>query len=532
MGIKSRLAIVLTVFATGLLGIAFGFRSLPAEKAQTIDLREGSKQVIREEANAITYGTSLKSGDIGGVFRLNARTRSTICQSFEYSISISEDDTEDKFILGYYDPSDYHPLTFVYTITKADGSSEEKTVAMEQKATSALYDSIGVDFGNDPAASRDTLFSDSADIFLKSDETIDPSSLKIVNIFAAVKDSVKKAYVPDYTKPYYIDKPTIYTKAKVNYEMKELINVSIDHVSSFNGTTSIVCNYSGLDKAIDLMESRMKTAGNLDTHLDALAKGKEAIRNRFLAVSTAFYQFNYKDGTSYSTIIKVEKANEASNVTLDNNGGKLCFLIKNVDAEKVQSLYLKGLNFRTEFYDATSFKAISASGDACQFDYRFGAMNFETSDGTAPTVKNVTLLFILALIIYTVVYAALAVAYFFYRRNKYKNDEYLRVVPKMYLKDALIAYFGLGCLLSDIIVISNRVGDFRNNFIVKNPFDSFIMIFSVALIIFIGYYIKFFFTLAKNRREKKKSDALHLNDTKADDGTVVMIKKPEVKKEG
>jgi hypothetical protein len=79
-------------------------------------------------------------------------------------------------------------------------------------------------------------------------------------------------------------------------------------------------------------------------------------------------------------------------------------------------------------------------------------------------------------------------------------------------------------MLLDIIFIVGRANIMSNSIVVYNPMDVYIILLSIALIIFIGWFIKYFISLFKARQEKRKTDALKLNDTKSDDGTVTLKK--------
>ena len=119
----------------------------------------------------------------------------------------------------------------------------------------------------------------------------------------------------------------------------------------------------------------------------------------------------------------------------------------------------------------------------------------------------------------TLIYALLAIALFFYKKNKYKNDEFRRIRPKAYIKSAILGYFGLALVLAALNFIVLRITIFNSSIPTYNPIDPFVIIFSIAAAIAIGLFIKNFVAamkLAKKRREIKR---LQLDKDVADDGT-------------
>jgi hypothetical protein len=518
---------------SGLCALNGSFFSSP--KGGTVLKGEAPVKEVSPKAAALDDygGTRLNDNtDVNIKLKIISATRSDVCQSYNYAISMSDEDQNDIFILGYYgEGASYLPLTFVYKVTKADGSIVERTTEASQKTQSSLYDSLGYEFGNDPGSELGFSFSSSADFFIAADETIDIKSLTVLNVYPAIRDTATSTYVPDKTKKYYINSPTVYSGAKTDYNLSQFFKTDLNKVTSFKGVTSLTCSYYDMADSVAMLKARMDA---LDPkywtdHMKRKDNGLEGIRCRFQAVTNSSFHIIMKDGSVYDSRVKIETANGISWIDLDLTAGKFHFLINGLDSANVQAMYLKNVSFRTEFYAIDSMK--SASNTESTFDYRFGAIPCLTADQGAPAYEDLNLTLILTALIYTAVFAALDFLYFLYKRNKYKNDEYLRVIPAQFFKTSGLAYVTLGLAIFDVLFIVCRSNDLNNSVIVKNPTDAFILVFSIALIIMIGYFVRFFIIAFKNHREKKRTDLLKINETKADDGTMVMSQKPKMSEE-
>jgi amino acid transporter len=140
-------------------------------------------------------------------------------------------------------------------------------------------------------------------------------------------------------------------------------------------------------------------------------------------------------------------------------------------------------------------------------------------DKASFTYTDINALVIRSVLIYTLCFAVLAVAYFFYKKRRYRNDEFRRVKPKQYLKSSIINYFGFGLLTLSIVYIVARFGIMDTSIVAYNPLDVYVIIFSVAGLIFLGVTIKNLVVAIKNNAERKRAIRLHLGNDVIDDGT-------------
>ena len=109
--------------------------------------------------------------------------------------------------------------------------------------------------------------------------------------------------------------------------------------------------------------------------------------------------------------------------------------------------------------------------------------------------------------------------YYFYAKNRFKNDEFRRVNGKKFLIEALKNGLGLTIVFGAIYFIYARWGLFKGSVVTFNPFDAFVVVFTIAGVIYIGFSIKNIVISVKNTRKRKQAARLHLDQDKDDDGT-------------
>jgi magnesium-transporting ATPase (P-type) len=204
-----------------------------------------------------------------------------------------------------------------------------------------------------------------------------------------------------------------------------------------------------------------------------------------------------------------------------NNSGTFQFLLTDLQSKQIASFDLLNATVYCDLWENTKATIITRSASS----WRFGQVNFAlTNNATTAPVKNYVVTMIVTSVVFIVIFALAALGLFFYQKNKYKNDEFNRVVPKEYVKKASVAFAYLLLWTEEILSLLARNIFFRNSLIVFNPFDVLIIIFSIILIIYTGYYIKYFLARFKDWRVKRMEERLKLGDSIADDGTVTTKK--------
>jgi hypothetical protein len=126
---------------------------------------------------------------------------------------------------------------------------------------------------------------------------------------------------------------------------------------------------------------------------------------------------------------------------------------------------------------------------------------------------------IVTYIIYLLVFLAGATGYYFFAKNKFKNDEFRRVNGRKYIKSAAKNLFGFALILSSILFIVARWGLLVSSVVTFNPLDVFVILFTIAGGIFLGFAIKNLVNSIKNAKKRREAIRLKLDQDVADDGT-------------
>ena len=119
----------------------------------------------------------------------------------------------------------------------------------------------------------------------------------------------------------------------------------------------------------------------------------------------------------------------------------------------------------------------------------------------------------------TLIYAIIAIVLFFYKKNKFKNDEFRRMNAKAYIKSAILGYTGLVLILAAISFVVLRIAFFNSTIPTYNPIDAFVIMFVIAAAISLGLFIKNFASAIKVARKRREILRLKLDKDVVDDGT-------------
>ena len=110
---------------------------------------------------------------------------------------------------------------------------------------------------------------------------------------------------------------------------------------------------------------------------------------------------------------------------------------------------------------------------------------------------------------------------YFYKKNKYQNDEFKRMDTPAYIKTSIIAYFFFVIAGLDIYYLVMRVNALNNSELFANPVDVIVIVFTLAAFLLGCYFIKKYYILAKETIEKNRRERLNLNTkTEEDSGTI------------
>ena len=198
------------------------------------------------------------------------------------------------------------------------------------------------------------------------------------------------------------------------------------------------------------------------------------------------------------------------------------FLIYNPDvgegfnAKSIKEIKFEGFTVKMDLLNTEKNSILTKSNATV----RFGSLILLNESEAKPNnYVDVSLVTSIVFIVYIVAFTALAIVYYFYAKNKYKNDEFRRVNGKKYLASAIKNGVGLGILVGAIFFIYARWGLLDSSVVVYNPLDILVIIFSIAGLIYAGFAIKNIVTSIKNNRKRKEAARLHLDEDKDEDGT-------------
>lgn len=430
-----------------------------------------------------------------------------------------------NFMLGYYGTNangiyadkDY-PLLANYDYVTLDGTTHHGSTTIEKVSTSNPYDGIGPVISDNKATIA-------INIALPEEGKVNRDSLVLSNIFTAEKivgEDEKSYWKPDLSQTYIVDDFSA-TKAsrKANTDLTEQISAKAMNYSTFGSYVSVNVELDNNFKDFYLQtlkdklhdDSLLHPDEEYDSFMDSVEKGTFDYYTGFTGISTAYFLVSYEDGTTQKRYVK-DEGSISANLNLAYGKNKLNFVLHDLKLEGLKGVYLCGIKMHLSIISVTSNKDQGSTN----MDYFLGALYFEPAATPVAQVNHI-LIGVLIFLALTLIYAGLAIANYFYRKNKFKNDEFLRVNNRNYLKTAVIGYGAVAVLIMDIFFITSRANLFANSLAVFNPLDTFIVVLSIAAIFFIGYFGKFFVTAYRNHKARSEAKRLKLDEDVDSDGT-------------
>ena len=258
----------------------------------------------------------------------------------------------------------------------------------------------------------------------------------------------------------------------------------------------------------------------VETNLNSILDGKINFRYTITNLNTASLVVSYKQGNEVKTTeLPIKSPSPVIEMNKDTDN-VISFLVNNalldkVNTQNIVAVGISGVTINIHLYNSESHNVVQNT----QYLNVFGNIEVLPEISKDLTFFNINLYLFLFFGILTLGYAAAAVVLFFYRKNKYKNDEFRRMRPKAYIKSAVLGYVGLVLITAAINFIFLRFGVFNSTVPTYNPIDAFVIAFSIFGAIALGLFIRsaaIAFKLAKKRRETKR---LKLDKDVADDGT-------------
>ena len=425
--------------------------------------------------------------------------------------------TGKDFILGYMGYEDGHPeiplnlpLSVQYDIYDETTGEFIETRSQQLPIVSTsgnYYDSVGSNISS-------TSFKIAIDIDLAPNEMVDDENVVFYNIYYAIR-GVDNIYRPD------VATGMFYAVAQCSYAFKDSIDnyiiYNFESLYTFQGYTSVVLNVD----IVDGIYQRLNQS-SYESNLNSINNGSIVLRYRFTSLTSAYYHIVYNyGGVDVETDIKISTPVNYTNLAgKDNN--KVNFMLKNSNvgdgfsASKIKEFSIVGLYITLDLYIPKTNSIVTKSAVSS----RFGTIEvLDSATEVKSSLVDFNIVLIWLMVIYTIIFVIVTLAYFFYVKRAYRNDEFRRVKPKQFFKQAAIAYLCIGLIILAITFIYMRFWPLNNSVVVYNPSDIYVIFFSIAAVIAIGYYIRYFAIMIRTNIERKKAAKLKLDEDVADDGT-------------
>ena len=286
----------------------------------------------------------------------------------------------------------------------------------------------------------------------------------------------------------------------------------------FNNTLTI-------DKYLEINKilNPIFVSGNKGINVENLKNGKTYINTTItLSKNLSTYIVEDLDGVIHTIpAIAADKS-----TSFGNNNVVFNFPVEGING--VKNFYLSKPMLTINVINKETNKEVSSS----KFSYRFGEVGcgiaeIKNYDGSVAVAANpiapvdADLIAILIFVGITVIFLAACLTQFFYKKNKYKDNEFKRVDPIAYLKTSIIAYifFTIGGL--DIYFLGMRCNGLNNSELFANPVDIIVIVFTLVTFLLGCFFIKKYYTAIKETIEKNRRERLNLNNkTEDDSGTI------------
>lgn len=436
----------------------------------------------------------------------------------------SDGDTAQNYYVGYYGEGDeYLPAQLVFDAKYPNGTIKRLKQNIIRKNYNGIYDGIGPNVGS-------TSLSTFCDIELPYDVDIDLDSICLVNVFKLIieKDDsgITISKEVDLKNPQYvvgIRGSKSNTKIFRNFTLDQFIDMKFLGYADYSGYTSLTFNVDTFSKTIYPFIS--STSSNLyEEYKEKIDDGSYFLRTRLSFSSDSIFDIKLKNGEE----LKIKAISSPININAEN-GNKVSFIFNQFKGSDVENFKIYNIYINNSICSSGSAKNISKSLMSTRFgvidlgfeDIKDSTGNIVVAKVSSYYTRNINLIFIVSMIIYTVVFWTISLIVYFVSKEKNKNDEFKKMKTTEFFKTDFIAFLCIGFVILSIETIFYRIAYLTNSFAVYNPLDVYIIAFSIAGLLLIGYFVRYFFIMIKNNIEKKRIEKLKINQDKLDDGTTI-----------
>ncbi len=417
----------------------------------------------------------------------------------------------DNYILSCYPNKEgfeqfRKPLVIEYSMM--DGGPERYFYEVPLVSSTTYYDGVGSSIG----AMSLTI---NVDLPKKADQEISFNSILFHNIHHAVKnEAIGNTFVPDLDRPSRIISPKVFVTEADYFS---------DIIADFKTTgISTWADFTLLKVRFDFNEDAFKTFNHNSyiAHEKEIQNGTLVIRYQLNSIASAKYVVKYLgEGNTEKTSI-VQISTPMSAVSL-RNGAEFGFMLTNGSVgadfkpENLIEVELSGFSLHLDLYNTAKNNVANNS----KVNVRFASLRIYDKESMTVAMFSIPLAFIIGYAIYIVAFLAIAFGLYFYRKNRFKNDEFRRVNKKKYIIESAKNFVGFAIVLAAVLCIIGRWGWLNNGVVVFNPLDPGVIIFTVLGGIFIGFTIRNIVVSIKLIRERQKKLRLKLDSDVVEDGT-------------
>lgn len=509
-------------FGLGLLGLIFSMFCFSNQEKASISALKEKKDAISNETSYVADPDLFLEGEEADI-ECYIQTISKTENSTALKLYIKqEDSSENNYMLGYYgDEGQYFPCSIQCTLKNKDtGETRISTTLVNFESVFVKYIGLGGDLG--PKEKKDL----TCDVEHGVDEEVDlEKPIYIINIFKYIPLSSEEEKIPNNLQERYKLKTKLGTNSGNDsykiYDIADFCEFNYAGVSTFNGFSSFKVNVDS-SKAVAAYINDPTYSKYYNKYEEDIVEGTMYIRTRFSFGGDTRYVVEYKDGR------KELVSDRAKDIEIKNNSTSLYFLLKNVNFKDVKNLTIKGGIIYVGIYNNNTYKEVSKTG----YSVRFGYINLKIDDMLKANgnvaIEKVTNYYeydcnffvILSICIFAVIYIIISLIIYFVHKRKYRFDEFKKMNTKQYFKNNILGLFCIGSVILFIEFCITRFGILSNSLPVFNPSDVWVIIFGVASLLLVGYFIRYFYLLIKARRERIRNEKLKLRLDKQDDGTI------------
>ena len=493
---------------TLLTSLLLGFCSTLGVKTTSYSLSSSAETKKSNQATeSLCDPDAVEVTDVDEEFKVTITNATKTDHSQSFTVRFKAEESENDYILGYNSDDEdglHYPLVATYELKN---KLTEETMKVEEEISriseTNAFDGIGPGMGT-------TSLTYNFDFVYSADYEFVDGSLVVYNIYGDKEDTDGSITI-NKEESY---KCAISNKASDTVDVQPYFSASLESVDTFGDYVTFNVKYQNTTDEL----YQIKKSSAYKKNKDDIESGSAAIQSSITNVQTAYFRLEYNDGNIME--YNINDYSISSTQTIPMGESVACYMIKGISLENLKSFSLRGVSLTIQVYSVFSDGVTKAKPNT-SLVARVGCVYFtnENDDVTKVHTTNVILVVVIAVLIYLIVLAGLIAAFYFYQKNKYKNDEFRRVDNRRFFKTATIAYVGGLDLLLAILFIIFRANGFNNTYTTFNPLDNFIVVTCILLIFFIGYFVKYFITFFKDRKSRKESEKLKLNDSVDNDGT-------------